>query len=178
MSSKQRTPAAAAFDTLRKAIAKERGLKLRDPVVQRLALLTAQHNRLAARIISGSAVATSELLAVEQAMKDAEPPLQHRLEIQFVTPIALCPKCHYEREKTDEDRAAEAARQARLNPPRATAPAQPPASDAVKPQEAPPTKPDNVVPLKSDFAPARNFHDGAPVKGPPGGTNPFLGLIR
>jgi hypothetical protein len=139
---------AETFNKLRRSIARERGLKINDPIVQRLALLQTRHDRLATRIISGSgaAVATSELLAIEAAMNAVPIGFKHQLKIHFVTGQEVaCSRCgklietgHVE-DATGRPASADA-------PPAAVAtPASPPSTTSTK-----------------EFEPAHDFHDGAP----------------
>jgi hypothetical protein len=92
------TPQAAAFARLKRSIAKDRGLPIDSPLVQRLALLQAQHNRLAAKIVAGHAVPTSELLAIEEAMS-AVSPADNRLTVSVEVcerMVGICPACKAE----------------------------------------------------------------------------------
>lgn len=133
----QRTPGAERLHKARKAAARELGLKITDPAVIRLAILTTAYDQIQARIASGQTIDVDAMLKLDDALAEvrkASKPLPN-LEIQFVrsvTGIFNCQHCGKRNEIPDHHP---------LPPPEDPPPIPEAASGSSEAVKAPPSKP-------------------------------------
>jgi len=146
--------------------ARERNCKPRGKPYYRTIEEGLQREAISAKLIEGRDIDPNALLKINEALHTILPPVKPpRVEIEIIEGnFQHCPACGHTAPCEE-------------SPAQGTLPLAPPLARPIEATPTPKPRADKVVPLKKDYEPAHDFHNGAPVKQDVGPRDPFLGAF-